>query len=118
MKLIPCSGFQVVEPDAAGELRYIPIVAFQTSDDEAHWVEPITQPIVGDYAPPYPDKLIMRSDGWLVDQQGRVGTTQAAIQRFANYRPRQHRVQRQRWLHRSLTAPLEADARGRAFYAD
>jgi hypothetical protein len=117
VKLIPSSGFQIVEPDyATGELRYTTIVAFETSDDEARWVSPITEPIVGDYAPPHPDRLIRRLDGLLVTQDGRVGTEDAALAHFRDQPHRRQRIRRQRWSQTLLTAPIGIDQDGRPYF--
>jgi hypothetical protein len=115
----PSSGFHVVEPDySTSELHLAlkPITAFTSDDDDGKWVERITE-ASGDLAPPHPERLIRRPDGWYVDQRGGVGDEAAALDHFRNYQPRSN-DRRQRWNGALLRCPLETDEHGRAYIAD
>ena len=106
----PSSGYFAVTPDYENErLIFSPVVAFYPEEYEDAGTFTMVRVEGGN------PECIQRPDGWLIDQQGRVGDVAATIERARNGPPR--RPGRQRWLHRMLTTALGTDAAGRIYFS-
>lgn len=116
MLLHNSDGFKIVELDGNGGLKFIPVLALVSRDEDDRTVEPVPTPST-DLSHSHAGRLLQRPDGLIITPTGKVGQAAAAIDYFAKYRPSKSTL-RPRFPQRMLSAQLKIDANGRVYYAD